>query len=582
MLRRLLIIVTLTGALLPGSPATAAPVVTATAAGTPTVSPVVQSGPRNLVTRKQDTYITTADSADHSAGAFLHIGLHPDSKKKYRSLLQFDLTKLPRSTVITKASLRLYNSWTGSCDGWWMYATPIAAAWNQSTVTWANQPGTVADTSLQASAFFGIGNATAPVPCPDHPNFVDPSTSDGLQRLDVTRMVQRWVSGGLANHGIMLSAGESDSKAYKDFCAMNPGPVSATDPCTVAYHIPTLEIEFNTGRSVIATTNGHADTKAIELYDGSDPAAWDTAGPFQRWAPDKYHSITDTNLVPAGTWGGGVDVKLRPAGHYGSGQVMVVADNRSGFVGVVPYPALAGRKFGVNVGGTGVSNVHGAELMPDGNVAVALSLSGKVQVYSAAQGQNWPADRSPLTEVALPGAHQVLYDPAGPWLWAIGDNLLVKYRYTAGALSVLDSYEIPRQLQFAHDPPAYGHDISHVSGDANRLWVAANAGIIQFAKTEGGSCAVNAGGPWPDPASSGVGTRWCADHPNAAVVNATRMAKSIADDPATGRVARVYGNINNESNGSAVQFIDPGNPSVTDGAGVSAVYYKARWMVPAY
>ena len=541
------------------------------------LSPLVLSGPGNLVTRTQDTYVTNADTGDHSMGAFLHVGTSDNGVTKYRSLLQYDVSKLAGATI-ESASLRLYNSYTGACGGWWMYADPIAKAWTASTATWANQPGIVSGYS--GAAMFGIGNAA--LGCQDHPNTVDPADTDAVFRLDVTAMVRAWATGTMPNNGLRLSAGEQDTKAYKDFCSMNPGPAATAGPCAIPYDIPTLEIKINPGRPVLAATNG--DTKRIEFYDGSTPAAWKTTGPYLWWAPDAYHSLTDTALVPANSWGGGVDVKLRPAGTYGSGQVMVVADNMSGFVGVIPYPALSGRKWAINVGSSGVSNVHGAEMMPDGNVAVALPLTGRVQVWSKAAGQNWKAAARPVADLALEAAHQVLYDPAGPWLWAIGSDRLVRYRYTpgTGAIAVDTQYPMPLQTSVSATALAWGHDLSSVRGNPDRLWVSANAGVTQFSKSGTATCAVTSTAThWPDPASPGVGSRWCGDYPGVAQINANRMVKNIDNDPVSGTTAYVWGDRAGESNGSVVNVVT-GSSLVKAAASSSSIYYSLRWLVPAY
>lgn len=558
-------------------PAGAVPVLAAEAAAAPALSPLVLSGPGNLVTRKQDTYITTADSNDHSASALLHIGTPDNGATKYRSLLQFDVSKLAGATV-ESAHLRLYNSHTGECGGWWMYVDPIARAWNQSTVTWANQPGVV--NGYTEAKNFGIGNTADG--CPDHPNHNDPEDTDGIFRLDVTAMVRAWASGSLPNHGMRLFAGETDNKAYKDFCSMNPGPTSTTDPCAITYDIPTLEIKINPGRPVIAATNG--DTKRVEFYDGSNPASWRTTGPYLWWAPDAYHSITNTSLVPPGSFTGGVDVKIRPAGRYGSGQVMVVADNTSGFVGVIPYPALAGRKWAINVGGTGVSNIHSVELMPDGNVAVALSRSQRIQIWSAASGQNWTSAARPVVDVALEGAHHVLYDPTGPWLWALGAKELVRYRYTpdVGTITLDTAFPLPPQTTVGPTTPAYGHVVTPVRGNPDRLWVTANAGITQFSKSGTATCGTTrTATQWPAPATPGVGSRWCGDFPDAALVNAHRMAKGIDDEPVSGKVAVTWGSRVGESNAHTIDFVS-GSSVVNASATTSSIYYSMQWLIPAY
>jgi hypothetical protein len=545
--------------------------------GPATVSPTVQSGPTSVVRRVQDTYVSNTGATDHSQGAFLHVGTPDGGTTRYRSFLQFEVSRLAGATI-ESAKLRLYNSYTGSCDGWWMYADPVASSWNQSTITWANQPGVNTAAGAGASAAFGIGNASG---CPDHPDFTDPDASDGLYRLDVTKMVTGWVTGSLPNYGIRLYAGESDTKAYKDFCAMNPGAASTTDPCTIAYNTPTLEVTFNTGHPVVAVTD--SSTKSVEFYDGADPSAWRSKGPITTWAADPYHSITDTALQPNGPWDGGVDARLRPAGHYGSGQVLVTADG-NGFVGVIPYPALSGRKWAINVGVAG--NIHGAELLPDGNVAVALSKTGRLQLYSAAQGQDWAhASHTPLADLPLTDVHQVLYDPEPASLWAIGATELVRYPYSGGTFGEPVRYPLPPQTTFTATTPAYGHDISFVRGDPDRLWVSANGGVTQFSKSGTATCAVTSTATkWPDPASPGVGTRWCGDFPHVQQINANRMAKCAGDDPATGKVLWTWpapATGAPEWTTPSVTFVSSAG-QVSGSGSATRQYYRARWLVPSY
>jgi hypothetical protein len=566
------------------SPALAAARAAATADTTAvSVPPTLQSGPYSIVHRVQDTYIDNVDTSDHSGGAFLHIGTPDGGTTKYRSFLQFDVSALAGATI-QSATLRLYNSYTGSCSGWWMYAYPVTRSWSQSTITWANQPGVNTSPGYSAAADFGVGNTAAG--CPDHPNFINPDASDGIHRLDVTGMVSGWVSGALPNHGLRLSAGELGTQAYKDFCSMNPDPPSTTNPCTIAYNTPTLEITYNTNDPVTAVVNGA--TKSVEFYDAANPSRWISTGPFQSWAPDAYHSITDTTLVPPGTWGGGVDVKLRPAGAYGGGRALVAADTNSGFVGVIPYPALSGRYWAINVGSPSVSSVHGAELLPDGNVAVALAVAGRVQVYSRAQGQNWAgSSHTPVADVALPGAHEVLYDPAANALWAIGGAELVEYPYTAGsgALGTPVVYDLPPQTKVSPATPAYGHDVQPVYGDPGRLWIGANAGVTQFSKTGTASCAVAAMPTgWPDPASPGAGTRWCDDYQGAAFIDAHNLVKSIGDNPGSGQVAETWpdpaAGAPSWTTPEVTFFSTAG--TVSGSSSATAQYYRARWMVAAY
>jgi hypothetical protein len=583
------------------------------------LSPVVQSGPRSIVTRVQDTYVSSTDPRDHSGGALLHIGTPDNGATKYRSYLQFDVSKL-HGAAIARAELRLYDSFTGSCAGWWMYVDPVASPWRQSTITWANRPGVTP--GYQAAANFGVGHPD----CPDVPDRTDPDQSNGLHRIDVTAMVDAWAQGTLPNHGMQLSAGEADSKAYKDFCSMNPA--AGEYACGVAYYAPTLEIEFSSGSTAIMSGDNYAlpyaggyppAAPALEFFDSAKPSVWPASGPYQRWLPDAYHSVFDPDLLAGGTFSGGTEFKLRPMGAYASSgglsrQLLVVGDGSSGFVGVVPYPALAGYRWAVNVGHA--AGLHGVELLPDGAVAVAETNTpsgggqGAIAVYTAAQGTpgNSPGDwATPSDVVSLPNAHQVLWDDTTGTLWAVGADpdpaytstrsVLVQYHYAAGKLSDPTYYRLPANGSAS----AWGHDIAPVYGNPDRLWVSANAGVLQFSKSGQSGC--YDGARWPTAGELGPdAAHWCTDYPYASQVDRYSMVKATGNDPATGRVLTTC----LQRDPSAAENCHPALPGdlgqqpwlgwttpdldLVDSSGRTsyswdedhACFYRARWLVPSY
>ncbi|MFI1656222.1 DUF6528 family protein [Streptomyces sp. NPDC020472] len=589
----------------PGDDTTAQAPVSAAYAVTPAVSPFVQSGPRNIITRVQDTYISNLNGADHSGEQLLHVGTPDNGTTKYRSFLKFDVSKL-RGADIKSASLRLYNSYTGSCDGWWMYADAVSAAWSQSTITWANQPAPSA--GYQTSANFGLGQAA----CPDQPVDSDPDTSNAVKRLDVTAMVKAWTNGTLANNGLRLSAGESGSVAYKELCSMNP---VATDPaCRLAYYAPTLEVEFNPGAPVIAAADEYAvnyggypaTSPAVEFYDSTKPSLWPTTGPYQRWVPDAYHSFKDPSgdLLRA-PFAGGTEHKLRPAGAYettglSGKQVLVVGDGQSGLVAVVPYPALSGARFTINVGTNDITNLHGVELLPDGTVAVALAKTGQVKLYTKAQGAvgNAPSAYATAADTAaLVDAHSLLYDPETSSLWAVGATQLVRYPYTLGSgkLGTPEPFTLPLNANGYSSP--YGHDLEPVYGNPDRMWVAANAGIVQFSKSGATPCYKPSRWPTSGTSADGKPNRWCTDYADEPLVNKGGMVKSVGNDPVSGRVITTCAGdpaaCHAPATGAdawttpAITFVDStvnGTPSRHEEywRETDAQYYRVRWMVPSY
>ena len=588
-------------AAVPGETAPPPAAVTA-AETTPAVSPMAQTGPRNIIKRLSDTYIKSTDTADHSQEHLLHVGTPDNGVTKYRSFMRFDVAKL-RGAPIKSASLRVYNSFVSDCAAKaGMSVEPVSQAWDQSTITWANQPAVVAGRTHE----FGLGHPT----CPDVPNKTNPAASNGIYRIDVTDWVTGWADGTLPNHGVRFSAQETGSSGYKDFCSMNP--VSTDYACHAAYNAPTLEVEFNERHTPIVTGNSYGPTypnnyptahAALEFFDSTKPSVWPGSGPYQRWIPDAYHSVLDTTLK-GDTWAGGTSHKLRPGGVYGEGDVLVTGDGASGFVGVIPYPSLAGYHWAINVG---AGDLHGVELLDDGNVLVAFAsrklngsttVSGGLALYSKAQGTPGSWNATPAQQVSLGEAHEVVYDAAAKAVWAIGGKELVRYPYVAGRLDTANAQAFPLPKQWVkntdgtyRDAEAWGHDLSPVYGNPDRLWVGTNGGIIQFSKSAAAPCYTDKA-RWPlgKYVTGTAVSRWCNDFTNEPTINSRPMIKSIGNDPRTGTAASICAqscseqpDVNNYTS-PYIRFITTATENAESLGSASSAdrHYRATWAVPAY
>jgi hypothetical protein len=604
-------------------------------------SPFAQSGPRNLIKRLQDTYISSADDADHSQERLLHIGTPDGGATKYRSFLQFDVSRLTGASI-KKASLRLYNSFVPAADcgkNPWLGVYRVAEPWNQSTITWANQPSV----GEGIAAYFGVGHPTG---CEDQPNKYLPERSVGIQRIDVTDMVKAWTTPGTStpNYGIRLSTQEgaphptTGATWYKDFCSMNPTTPDNDRACTEAYFTPTLEVEFNSGATPLITGNEYgppyaggypAAEEALEFLDSNNPLVWEQSKPYQRWLPDAYHAVKDASLKGA-LWKGGTSHKLRSSSLYG-GQVLVAADGGSGFIGVVPYPSLAGYHWALNVRDTGeAGDLHGAELLPDGSVVAAFAgtsdgrSKGRLELYTKKQGTPGAWNNTAASTYYFDGAHEVLYDPSSGYLWAVGSHALKKIGIAGGAFDDKDveTFYLPRQTD-ARDAEkgaaAYGHDLAPVYGNPDRFWVAGNGGVTQFSKSGAAVCYQGTvSQKWPvrqhvetlrnekgEVDTRVDGTRhWCTDYPNENLINTRTFVKSIGNDPVTGKVATTcadecpLANIVPEDNNNDgqpdrlystpwIEIIDPAvsRPDLRRGAykwSSNSKHYRATWAVPSY
>lgn len=210
------------------------------------------------------------------------------------------------------------------------------------------------------------------------------------------------------------------------------------------------------------TEQGEAEIVIFTDLDGD----WnDKEHILWRWKP------TVSNGFKGLTYGWGLPNEVRLRHHkVQDRQVMVVTDSK-GLAAVVPYPEGEEKVWARVVGG----DPHSAELLPNGNVAVAASQGGWVRVYTASQD----ASSSNYTEFKLAGAHGVLWDPEKELLWALGDYLLVSLKVTG-----TDDAPLLEQIAGYPLPTPFGHDLQPVYGNANRLWVSTGQRVYQFVKSE--------------------------------------------------------------------------------------------------
>jgi hypothetical protein len=288
--------------------------------------------------------------------------------------------------------------------------------------------------------------------------------------------------------------------------------------------------------SLIAVTD-QASKKIVVL----DPAVsdWSSEEAVKwSWQPDSSNGF---NTVTPG-WGLPSGVKLRNNEAFG-GQWMVVTDS-NGLAAIIPYPAGNTRKWAQLVGG----NPHEAELLPNGNIAIAASTGGWVRVYTSSQG---PAS-SKYAQFPLKTAHSVLWDPQREVLWALGHDSLVALRVEGTA----DAPELRESSKTAL-PSADGHELQPVYGNPDRLWVTTGSAVYQYVKSDG---------------------TWSKGFPDA--VRISRKAVKSIGTGSTGQVALTTpkaGCVNSWCTDS-VQFVAPDMVRTRAGAAI----YKARVWNAAY
>ncbi len=182
-----------------------------------------------------------------------------------------------------------------------------------------------------------------------------------------------------------------------------------------------------------------------------------------------------------------------------------------GFVAVVEHPT--GRRYwGAALGpGDDLFNPHSAEILPDGNVAVACSTGALVRLYAASQGPR----AARYAEAVLKGAHGLHWDGARKALWALGDDELVTYR--VGGKPARPALEQVSAVGLPVGTPGRtpgGHDLFPVAGRPGRLWVTTNAAVFQYDMSGGAFVQDFAG----------------------ATEISRKSVKAVGDDPRTGQV----------------------------------------------
>ncbi|MFN8298551.1 MAG: DNRLRE domain-containing protein [Chitinophagales bacterium] len=201
-----------------------------------------------------------------------------------RTLLKFDLSGIPAGATITSARLNLYHdpaaahSTNTSND---IKIAAITAAWNENTVTWANQPTT-------AVSALNIGNA--------------PTTTSDKLNVDVSSFVQSWVNGSMTNNGWMMTLNtESGALGRFQIYASSDNADSTRWPeLVVCYQVPssnciTLQPDSTAG----------IDAHIFELTPNTASGSWPDFSASQ-WT---YNSVPgedrglikfDLSAIPAG------------------------------------------------------------------------------------------------------------------------------------------------------------------------------------------------------------------------------------------------------------------------------------------
>lgn len=200
------------------------------------------------------------------------------------------------------------------------------------------------------------------------------------------------------------------------------------------------------------------------LVLASDRKSFENAEIQWEWRPSAANGLADLAV----DWGVPDEAKLR----YRDGKPYLLTTDSWGFVGVIAYPE--GTPYWATSVGRG-QNPHSIELLPDGNVAIAASTGGWLRIYTASQGPR----SSTYIEVDLHDAHGVHWDEERQLLWALGGNDLLAYRL-GGMPDAPTLTEVRRTAL----PTPYGHDLTPVAANPDRLWITTGSQVYQYSINE--------------------------------------------------------------------------------------------------
>lgn len=168
--------------------------------------------------RLNDTLDTTVDTwigssvagATHGSDAKLWVGQSTANGSEQALVVFKDLDKLPQDTVVSSASLLLFNTGEGG-GSFTAEAHAATAAWTEANATWSAAPSY--DSAVAGSA----------------------TTSVGWIGLDVTALVRSWVAGDLANNGVRILPASGVTNGRAAFWSSNSSESAWRPTLLVSY-----------------------------------------------------------------------------------------------------------------------------------------------------------------------------------------------------------------------------------------------------------------------------------------------------------------------------------------------------------
>jgi Collagen triple helix repeat (20 copies)/TGF-beta propeptide len=134
---------------------------------------------------------TESSHTSNNYGTQESLAVYRSFSTNYYSFIQFDLSPVPASATVAKATLRLFVSSVSGSGSFDVYK--VNNTWTETGLNWGNMPG------------FGA-SATGV-----HPVSITSANVNNFVDVDITSLVQQWVAGTATNYGVALQATTSSA-----------------------------------------------------------------------------------------------------------------------------------------------------------------------------------------------------------------------------------------------------------------------------------------------------------------------------------------------------------------------------------
>lgn len=287
---------------------------------------------------------------------------------------------------------------------------------------------------------------------------------------------------------------------------------------------------------IVVTDQGRQQILVLDISRSDWTVDGEPSSVVWSWRPtaaEGFGGLSDS-------WGFPDEAKLR---HFRGEAYLLVTDSL-GLVAVVPHPSGRGSYWAADVGRP--ANPHSAEILPDGNVAVAASHGGWIRVYAASKGSR----STTYAQFDLPGGHGVARDADRELLWAVGDHEVVGL--AVGGTSA--EPELTAVTRFALPTP-HGHDLQPIPCGDHLLWVTTDRHVYQLDVRSG---------------------NFRANYKGAETIDRPEV-KSVTTNPATGQVLTTAPEPGTGTpwTTTTVRLHLPTDARTLPGSAI----YKARWWV---